>query len=268
MELRIITCREYREKQQYVQKNQYILLSLVVSGVEHMNILTPSGAPAGSADNLSIVLIPPGFQLDFEFNAQRENYTALFHLDSLTWNPVSRKIELKQRDQIIELGPVAAIPHDRVKQLKEQFERICVLSQSTIPADNGIAELLLTGVLAEYAEIFRRDSGQDVPELVAQLKNAIDTDTGFRFSMKEIMADFPFTEYHLRKLFRKYYQTHPEEYRARLRLKRIQELMLDPGLSLKEIADAVGMNHVTHLNLFIRKRCGLTPVQMRRSLRN
>ena len=86
--------------------------------------------------------------------------------------------------------------------------------------------------------------------------------------MKEIMADFPYTEFHLRKLFRKYYQTHPVEYRARLRLKRIQELMLDPRLSLKEIADAVGMNHVTHLNLFIRKRCGLTPVQMRRSLRS
>ena len=260
--------RVYRKKQQNVQKNQCSLLSLNVSGVEHMDILTPDGVSAGSAGNFSMILIPPGFQLDFEFNAQRENYAALFYLDKLTWNAVSRKIELKQRDQIIELGPVAAVPHGRVKQLKEQFERISVLSQSAIPADNGIAELLLAGVLAEYAEIFRRDSGQDVPELVGQLKNAIDADTGFRFSMKEIMADFPFTEYHLRKLFRKYYQTHPEEYRSRLRLKRIQELMLDPGLSLKEIADAVGMNHVTHLNLFIRKRCGLTPVQMRRSLRN
>jgi AraC-like DNA-binding protein len=268
MELRIMSGRAYRTKERYVQVSRTTLLSLVVSGVEHMNILTPDGAPAGSADNLSMILLPPGFQLDFEFNAQRENYTALFHLDSLNWNPVSRKIELKQRDQTIELGPVAAVPHDRIKQLKEQFERICRLAASTIPADNGIAELLLTGVLAEYAEIFRRNSDQDVPVLVGQLKNAIDADTVFRFSMKEIMADFPFTEYHLRKLFRKYYQTHPEEYRARLRLKRIQELMLDPRLTLKEIADAVGMNHVTHLNLFIRKRCGLTPNQLRRSLRN
>ena len=268
MELRIISCRAYRAEQRYVQKNQCVLLSLNVSGVEHMDIMTPDGTPAGSAGNFSMVLIPPEFQLDFAFNAQRENYAALFYLDELTWNAVSRKIELKQRDQTIELDPAVSVPPDRMNQLKEQFERACVLSQSAIPADNVIAELLLAGVLAEYAEIFRRDSGQDVPELVGQLKNAIDADTGFRFSMKEIMADFPFTEYHLRKLFRKYYQTHPEEYRARLRLKRIQELMLDPSLSLKEIADAVGMNHVTHLNLFIRKRCGLTPVQMRRSLRS
>ena len=268
MNIQIIQCLAYREKERFVQKSNFILLCLIVSGVEYMNILAPDGSPAGSAGNLSMVLIPPGFQLDFEFNAQRENYTALFYLDSLNWNPVSRKIELKQRDQIIELGPVAAIPHDRVKQLKEQFERICDLSQSTIPADNGIAELLLAGVLAEYAEIFRRDSDREVPILVGQLKNVIDADTGFLHTMKEIMAEFPFTEYHLRKLFRKYYQTHPEEYRARLRLKRIQELMLDPRLTLKEIADAVGMNHVTHLNLFIRKRCGLTPIQLRRSLRN
>ena len=268
MELRIITCREYREKQQYVQKTQSVLLSLNVSGVEHMNILTPDGTPAGSVGNFSMVLIPPEFQLDFAFNGKRENYAALFCLDSLTWNAVSRIIELKQQNQIIELGPSVPVPPDRMNQLKEQFERVCVLSQSAIPADNGLAELFLTGILAEYAEIFRRDSGQEVPVPVEQLKNAIDADTGFRRTMKEIMADFPYTEFHLRKLFRKYYQTHPVEYRARLRLKRIQKLMLDPRLSLKEIADAVGMKHITHLNLFIRKRCGLTPKQLRDNLRN
>lgn len=268
MNIQIIQCLAYREKERFVQKSNFILLCLIVSGVEYMNILAPDGSPAGSAGNLSMVLIPPEFQLDFAFNAKRENYTAVFCLDALNWNPVSRKIELRKKDQKIELEPVVSVPFERMKQLKDQFERLSVQCQSAIPADNVIAELLLAGVLAEYAEIFRRDSGQDVPELVGHLKNAIDADTGFRFSMKEIMADFPFTEYHLRKLFRKYYQTHPEEYRSRLRLKRIQELMLDPGLSLKEIADAVGMKHITHLNLFIRKRCGLTPKQLRENLRN
>ena len=263
-----MNCRAYREKQQYVQKNQYVLLSLNVSGVEHMNILTPDGVSAGSVGNFSMILIPPEFQLDFAFNARRENYAALFYLDALTWNAVSRKIELKQQNQIIELGPSVPVPPDRMNQLKEQFERVCGLSQSAIPADNALAELFLTGILAEYAEIFRRDSGQDVPVPVEQLKKAIDADTGFRRTMKEIMAGFPYTEFHLRKLFRKYYQTHPVEYRARLRLKRIQKLMLDRRLSLKEIADAVGMKHITHLNLFIRKRCGLTPKQLRDNLRN
>ena len=268
MDLRIISCRAYRAEQRYVQKNQCVLLSLNVSGVERMDILTPDGASAGSAGNFSMILIPPEFQLDFAFNGKRENYAALFYLDELTWNAVSRKIELKQQNQTIELGPSVPVPLDRVNQLKEQFERVCMLSQSAIPADNAIAELLLTGLLAEYAEIFRRDSGQDVPAPVEQLKKAIDADTGFLRTMKEIMADFPYTEFHLRKLFRKYYQTHPMEYRARLRLNRIQKLMLDPRLSLKEIADAAGMKHITHLNLFIRKRCGLTPKQLRDNLRN
>lgn len=268
MDLRIMSCRAYREKQRYVQKIQCVLVSLIVSGVEHMNILAPDGTPAGSAGNLSMILIPPGFRLEFSFNAKRENYAALIHLDALKWNPVSRKIELKQQNQIIEFGPSVSVPPDRVNPLKEQFEKICLLSRSAIPADNGIAELFLTGILAEYAEIFRRDSGQDVPVPVEQLKKAIDADTGFRRTIKEIMADFPYSELHLRELFRKYYQTHPVEYRARLRLKRIQKLMLDPKLSLKEIADAVGMKHITHLNLFIRKRCGLTPKQLRDNLRN
>ena len=263
-----MSCRVYREKQRYVQKIQCVLLSLNVSGMEHMNILMPDGTSAGSAGNFSMVLIPPGFQLEFSFNARRENYAALIRLDTLKWNAVSRKIELKQQNQIIELGPSVPVPPARMNQLKEQFEKICRLSRSAIPADNGIAELFLTGILAEYAEIFRRDSGQDVPVPVEQLKKAIDADTGFQRTMKEIMADFPYTEFHLRKLFRKYYQTHPVEYRARLRLKQIQKLMLDPKLSLKEIADAAGMKHITHLNLFIRKRCGLTPKQLRDNLRN
>ena len=266
MDIRIIQCHAYQEKERFVQKSNFILLSLVVSGAEYMNVLAPDGSPAGSAGNLSMVLVPPGFQLDFAFNAKRENYTALFSLDALAWNPVSRKIELRQRDRMLELDPVVSVPFERMKQLKEQFERLSVQCQSAIPADNVIAELFLTGILAEYAEIFHRCSGQDVPVLVRQLKEAIDSDSSFRISLTEIMADFPFTEYHLRKLFRKYYQTHPEEYRAMLRLKRIQELMQNPALSLKEIADAVGMNHVTHLNLFIRKRCGLTPAQLRSSL--
>lgn len=94
-----MSCRVYREKQRYIQKSNSILLSLLVSGVEHMNIRAPDGSAAGMADNLSMILIPPGFQLDFEFNTQRENYTALFHMDSLKWNLLSRKIELKQRNQ-------------------------------------------------------------------------------------------------------------------------------------------------------------------------
>jgi hypothetical protein len=131
-----------------------------------------------------MILIPPEFQLDFAFNGKRENYAALFCLDSLAWNAVSRKIELKQQNQIIELGPSVPVPPDRMNQLKEQFERVCVLSQSAIPADTGLAELFLTGILAEYAEIFRRDSGQEVPVPVEQLKNAIDADTGFRRTMR------------------------------------------------------------------------------------
>ena len=81
------------------------------------------------------------------------------------------------------------------------------------------------------------------------------------------MADFPYTEVHLRRLFLRSYQTHPAEYRARLRFRRIQELLSDPEKTLKEIAELAGMNHVTHLHEFIRKRCGLTPAQLRNHLR-
>ena len=200
-----MSCRAYRDKQRHVQKNDCVLLSLIVSGVEYMNISAPDGLPVDTADNLSMILIPPDFRLDFAFNSKRENYAALFRLDELKWDSVSRKIELQMRNQEVELGPVVSVPLNRLNRLKEQFEDVCSLSKSGIPADNGIAELLLTGILAEYAEFFRKNSGQDIPLPVRQLKNAIDSDVGFRHSVKEIMADFPFSEFHLRNLFQKYY---------------------------------------------------------------
>ena len=117
MDIRVIQCHAYQEKERFVQKSNFILLSLVVSGAEYMNVLAPDGSPAGSAGNLSMVLVPPGFQLDFAFNAKRENYTALFSLDALAWNPVSRKIELRQRDRMLELEPVVSVPFERMNQL-------------------------------------------------------------------------------------------------------------------------------------------------------
>ena len=59
------------------------------------------------------------------------------------------------------------------------------------------------------------------------------------------------------------YHIEPGEYRARRRLNRIMELFRENRLSPKEIAEAVGMHHVTHLHAFLRERLGMTPRELR-----
>ena len=75
------------------------------------------------------------------------------------------------------------------------------------------------------------------------------------------------TEVHLRRLFLKHYRTTPAEYRARLRFAKIRQLLGKSDLSFKEIADSVGMKHVTHLYLFLKKQCGKTPAELRKTLK-
>ena len=268
MKIRITSCLRYTHRQTYVQKADPGLVGLIISGLDHMAIYAPDGTVAGSASNLSLFLAPQGFRLDFSFNARRDNYGALCQIDALDWNPETREIELDLEGRKIGILPVVRVPFDRAMRLSEEFQRICTLSSSALESDARISELLLGAVLAEFAERSKQAAEKAIPLAAEQLKKAIDADIHFQHSLKEIMADFSYTEVHLRRLFLRSYQTHPAEYRARLRFRRIQELLSDPEKTLKEIAELAGMNHVTHLHEFIRKRCGLTPAQLRSHLRN
>ena len=268
MKIRITSCQRYTRRQTYVQKADPGLVGLIISGLDHMDIYAPDGTVAGSASNLSLFLAPQGSRLDFSFNTRRDNYAALCQIDALSWNPETRKIELDLEGRKIGISPVVRMPFDRAMRLREEFQRICILSSSALESDARISELLLGAVLAEFAERSKQAAEKTIPPAAEQLKKAIDADIHFQHSLKEIMADFSYTEVHLRRLFLRSYQTHPAEYRARLRFQRIQELLSDPKMTLKEIAELVGMNHVTHLHEFIRKRCGLTPVQLRNHLQN
>lgn len=268
MKIRITSCLRYTHRQTYVQKADPGLVGLIISGLDHMAIYAPDGTVAGSASNLSLFLAPQGFRLDFSFNARRDNYGALCQIDALSWNPETRGIELDLEGRKINISPVIQVPFERAMRLSEVFQQICILSSSALETDARIGELLLGAVLAEFAERSKQAAEKAIPPAAEQLKKAIDEDIHFQHSLKEIMKDFPYTEVHLRRLFLRSYQTHPAEYRARLRFRRIQELLSDPKKTLKEIAELAGMNHVTHLHEFIRKRCGLTPAQLRSHLRN
>lgn len=267
MDLQLINCERYSCQQRFVQTTQCSFLGLNVSGLNYMRVYAPDDKPVGEARNDCLFLFPPRFRLDFEYGPLRENYTALCNIEALRWDPDKREAELALRPHRITVPLVLPISPAQTGEMRKRFQRICALSDSAFPADKQIAELFLESIIAEFAETARRQITPKIPEVAERLKQRIDEDREFRHSLKEIMADLPVTEVHLRRLFLKYYRIHPAEYRAELRFNRIRDLLRDPDLTLKEIAELVGMNHVTHLNLFVRKHCGLTPVRLRRSLR-
>ncbi|MBO7146898.1 MAG: helix-turn-helix transcriptional regulator [Lentisphaeria bacterium] len=266
MDIHITNASLYSHRQTMSQITSCAFLGLIVSGLDSMDFYTPDGILESSASNSSLFLVPADFRITFSFNARRENYVTLCQIEGLSWNPKTRKIELELRDQLIEIPPVVHPPVARMEQLRDLFRRTVKLVRSAINTDHLVGEMLMQSVVAEFAEYSHIASEQVVPSDLEKLKKMIDEDLDFKLDLADMMAGFKYTSTHLRRLFQRYYQTNPAEYRARLRFNRIQQLLVETDMTSKEIADAVGMNHVTHLHSFIRQRCGLTPVQLRRNL--
>ena len=267
MNLSITHAGLYTSPEKMLQETTCVFLSLVLSGLEYAYICSPDGTRVETVQESSITLVPENFLLDFSFGEQRKNYTIMCRIDGLSWNKTEKALELEYNGQKINIPFMIPIPAVRKKQIQELFQRVVQLGNSALPADNMAAELLLYSVLAEFPAQVNTNAEQKIPETVLALKNAIDVDTDFRKTLTELMQAIPLTEIHLRRLFRKYFHTNPADYRARLRFSKIQHLLAETQLGFKEIADSAGMNHVSHLYLFLKKHCGMTPSELRKNLR-
>ena len=143
--------------------------------------------------------------------------------------------------------------------LRERFALVVSLWQSGTPANRIAAEWMTVGICGEmFAEEEPPDREGTTP--AARLRLAIDADRGFRKTLAELSREAGASAGFLRKCFRRAYQLEPAEYR----LGRIMELIDRNELSLKEIAEEVGMRHVTHLHAFVRERCGVTPGELQK----
>lgn len=267
MNLSITHAEVYTKAEKYSQTTPCVFLGMILSGLEYMNVYAPDGTLAADIEEQSLILIPQDFHLDFQFGKLRKNYMILLRLDGLQWNEQIRAIELEYEEGKFNLPVMIPVSPVRKEQIQETFHRIIHLNQSALPSETKAAEMLVASLLAEFLEYSASDRKQEIPEILLKLKKAIDSDTDFQKSLSELMDDFPMTEIHLRRLFQKYYHTNPASYRARLRLAKIQKLLTDTDLSFKEVADSAGMNHVTHLYLFLKKHCNMTPTELRKNLR-
>lgn len=267
MNIDITTSDLYTEKQTRCQETWSVFLGLIVSGVNYMDFYASGRELIGNASNMSLFLLPPGFMIDFAFDERRVNYVTLCWIDGLRWNSRKMTMELADRDQCIELPVTVPVTPVQLEYLTDIFRRTAELTKSATPADRKAAEFLMLSVLAEFIKHSGEKKQESAPEKLESFKKAIENDINFERDLEEIMADFDYSSMHLRRLFLRYYQTNPSEYRAILRFARIRELLLKTDLSFKEIADAVGMNNVTHLHSFVKKRSGMTPKQLRKNLR-
>ena len=265
MMFQVIYSDVFTKTQKMFQRTQSFFFGLILDGVEYFRLYDPDGRPAAELTNRTLFLIPPEFGIDFSYNEDRKNYVVICKSDDIFWEKESGTLVYPSGSGQINLPLFIDLNQMETAQYQEIFQRITSLSKSPFPADNQAGEFLLYSIFSRFLEVPRRNPGY-IPSVLKQLKNKIDSDLRFQFSLRQIMEGLPISQLHLRRLFHQYYQTSPMEYRTRLRIARIREL-LQSDLNFKEIADEVGMKNVTHLYSFLNKQYGMTPAELRSLLK-
>ena len=267
IETTIVHCGVYTRPETHVQKLIFVHIGLTIEGLDYMNFHQPEGEQKlqlRAADLPYLSLIPVGTTLDFRFNRRREDWVIQCRLPGLRPDPHTGGSLFPSDDGgELTVPLIRPLTMEEAFAFRERFARIGELHRSGTPADSAAAEWMTIGIVGEL--IAGSPARQDSPPSPAtRLRAFIDADRNFQSSLKELSRDIGATPAHLRRLFQEEFRISPGEYRARRRLGRILELIDQNELSLKEIADAVGMRNVTHLYAFVRERCQVTPGELQK----
>ncbi len=258
----------YRRPEKYCQTLRCHFLGLNVSGLiysrmtygaEHVPILNEE-----RPKNPLLTLSPAGSRKDFCYGVKRENWVIQCGIPALSYHAGDLFTTLREGGRNFRLPLCREISHEKMLELRKVFSEVRTLSKSQLPENIFRAELLSAALLSE---LMAEKPVLKLPDTGERFKAKIDADRAFQKDLGELCAEIGYSPEHARKCFAERYLVDPGEYRARLRLQLVMEKLSHTDLTLKEIADAVGMKHVSHLHIFLKKRCQLTPKQLLRQCR-
>lgn len=269
MNLNIEHVGQYTRPETYQQTTELCHIGLGLTGLDYMRLFVPGcDAPQelSGADLPWFTLLPPGVRIDFRFGRHRENWVIQCRLPELELEPGEFRSRFLSEGVSLPVPLVHSLRMEDALEYRERFRRIRASWQGGTPADRLAAGLSSAGILGElFAGKFRENEEPETP--AARFRAAIDGDVRFRKTLAELSREAGASPGYLRKCFREAYRIEPAEYRARRRMGRIIELIGRSTFGFKEIAEEVGMRHVTHLNAFVREHCGATPGELRKSRR-
>lgn len=269
MDLEIFYAACYRDRQKTRQYLTRYLISLNISGFDYARIYDENGreipfpVPIKEENLPMLVLWPPGVTLDFSTNSRRENWAAIFSM------PEIRRGE-GPFDYTLETSPLRSfLPLDarKLHEVKGVFSALAGCFASGHAQAKVKAKLLFCSLLAFLIADPEENEAENTPE--GALKKAIDEDVNFSLSLRELNKKINgYTPAYMRKLFLARYGILPSKYRSNLRMNRILELFAHTDMSLKMIADEVGMKHLEHLYAFLGERETLSPGELMEEFRS
>ena len=84
----------------------------------------------------------------------------------------------------------------------------------------------------------------------------------------DVLRSVPMARTALERKFKAAFGVAPHEHMRKLRIERVQELLVSTGLTVGEIAEATGFEHPEYLSAMFRRECGVSPREYRAGLRS
>ena len=242
-------------------------ICLYVSGLKWRRTYDSAGNLLYEADHTTppcLRLAAPGFKTDLEYGTDRENWIVMMKFDSLQYDPETRRFLLDHRGTRLPLPHMIELNETEVPALRKRFRTIAEYFASAIPKKICDAEIMTLGLLRRFLE----NEECSPNDTVEKFRIALDQDEQWKKTLDEHCHDLGIGRNTMRRAFCARYKISPGEYRTARRLQKINALFAESDLSIKEVAFAVGMKNVTHLNSLLRAHYGKTPSGLCRELRH
>ncbi len=234
-------------------------LGLYISGLKRMIVYRADGRLLFEDDATTephLFLRFPGMRCRFEFGRERENFVIGFQLDELTFDDATCGALLDG----VPIPLRIPLSPPETESMRRRFRTLTAAFRSGLPGGILASRLEAAGILGRF---LRRDGGEISPQTAAEkFRRLIDEDCHWQKSLAELASVTGMSSDHLRTLFLAEYRITPGEYRRRKRVDRIMELIAQSDLTLKEIADEVGMKNVTHLYALMAGYFKETPAKL------
>ena len=113
-----------------------------------------------------------------------------------------------------------------------------------------------------------KEAGFDnYPKTLKEIIDQFNKPNALKMSVSDIIAMTGYNPSYVSRLFKKYTGDNLSEYLKNLRLKHVAYYLETTDLSLREIADIVGIESLSYLNSIFKKKYGVPPIQYRKDIR-
>lgn len=161
----------------------------------------------------------------------------------------------------------ARLDNDQLTELESMMRKFTTETDTEKRRGIGFEAVLkiLNVVLSTKTQ--PEESFENYPPILKQIINNFNKPFSLKTSVSDIIAQTGYNTSYISRLFKKHTGENLSDYLKNLRLKHVAYYLKTTDLSLREIADIVGVESLSYLNSIFKKKYGEPPIQYRKTHR-